>query len=123
MAKDPFAVSALPEQARAVVEQARTAFNEIVETANKAVGQWQGQAEAAHSGASEIAHKSMSYAEKNMAATFDFVQKLMQAKDPTEVVRLQSAFLSSQMQALSAQAQELGLSAAETIIEATKAKP
>ena len=122
MAKDPFELSTLPEQARAVVEQARTAFNDIVEAANKAVGQWQGQAEAAHSGASDIAHKSMSYAEKNMAATFDFVQKLMQAKDPTEVVRLQSAFLSSQMQALSAQAQELGLSAAETIIEATKTK-
>ena len=54
----------------------------------------QGHAQAAHSGATEIAHKSMSYAEQNVAATFDFAQKLMHAKDAAEVMGLQSEYLS-----------------------------
>jgi phasin len=126
MAKEPFEQFAMPNEVRAFVEQsvsqARTAVNGVVDAANKAVAQWQGQAESARSGASEIAHKSMGYAEKNMAATFDFAQKLMQAKDPTEVMRLQSEFLAAQMQTLSSQAQELGQSAAKIVMEAAKPK-
>jgi phasin len=87
------------------------------------VGQWQGQAQAARAGASEIAHKSMAYVEQNMAATFDFAQKLMHAKDPTEVMRLQSEYLTHQMKTLSAQSQELGQSAAKIVMDAAKPKP
>jgi phasin len=127
MAKEPFEQFAMPNEVRAFVEQsvsqARTAVNGVVDAANKAVAQWQGQAESARSGASEIAHKSMGYAEKNMAATFDFAQKLMQAKNPADVMRLQSEFLASQMQTLSTQAQELGQSAAKIVMEAAKPKP
>ena len=85
------------------------------------MGQFQGQAQAAHSGATEIAHKSITYAEQNVAATFDFAQKLMQAKDPSEVMGLQSEYLSRQM-ALSTQAQDLGQSAAKIVVDAAKPK-
>ncbi len=126
MAKDPFDQFAIPNELRAFaeqsVEQARKAFDGFIEAANQAMGQVQGRAEAARSGASEIAHKSMTYAEQNVAASFDFAQKLMQAKDPAEVMTLQSAFLSRQMQALSSQVQELGQSAAKMVIEAAKPK-
>ncbi len=81
-----------------------------------------GQAQAAHSGASEFAQKSMNYAEKNVAATFDFAQKLMQAKDATEVMSLQSEYLGKQMQALSSQVQELGQSAAKLAVDTAKPK-
>ena len=64
----------------------------------------------------------MAYAEQNMAATFDFAQKLMHAKDPAEVMRLQSEYLGRQMQTLSAQAQELGQSAAKIVMDAAKPK-
>ena len=77
---------------------------------------------AAHSGATEIAQKSISYAEQNVEATFDFAQKLMKAKDGAEVVGLQSEFLSRQMQALSTQVQELGQSAAKIVVDAAKPK-
>ena len=87
MAKEPFEQFAMPNEVRAFVEQsvsqARTAFDGIVQAANQAVAQWQGQAEAARAGASEIAHKSMGYVEHNMASTFEFAQKLMHAKDPS----------------------------------------
>ena len=77
---------------------------------------------AARAGASEIAHKSRGYVEQNMASTFDFAQKLMHAKDPTEVVRLQTEYLANQMKTLSTQAQDLGQSAAKIVMDAAKPK-
>jgi phasin len=126
MSKEPFEQFAMPNEVRAFVEQsvsqARSAFDGIVQAANQAVSQWHGQAEAARAGASEIAHKSMAYAEQNMAATFEFAQKLMHAKDPTEVVRLQSEFLALQMKTLTSQAQDLGQSAAKIVMDVAKPK-
>jgi phasin len=126
MAKEPFEQFAMPNEVRAFVEQsvaqARTAFDGIAQAANQAVAQWKGQAEAARAGASEIAHKSMAFAEQNMSSTFDFAQKLMYAKDPTEVMRLQSEFLANQMRVLSSQAQDLGQSAAKIVMDAAKPK-
>jgi phasin len=124
MAKDPSDQFAMPPELRAFAEQsvtqARKAFEGYIQAANQAVGQAQGQAQAAHTSASEIAHKSMEYAEKNVAATFDFAQKLMAAKDASEVMGLQSEYLSRQMQALSTQVQELGQSAVKMVMEAAR---
>jgi phasin len=126
MAKDPQDQFAIPNELRSFAEQsvtqARKAFEGFIQAANQAVGQMRGQAEAAHSGASEIAHKSMEYAEKNVAATFDFAQRLMHAKDAAEVMGLQSEFLGRQMQAISTQVQELGQSAAKMVVDAAKPK-
>jgi phasin len=124
MAKDPFEQFAIPNEMRAFAEQsvtqARKAFDGFIEAANKAMGQMQGHAEAAHSSATEIAHKSIAYAEQNVAVTFDFAQKLLQAKDAAEVMALQSQYLSRQMQALSTQVQDLGQSAAKIVVDAGK---
>jgi phasin len=126
MSREPFEQFAMPNEVRAFVEQsvsqARTAFDGIVQAANQAVAQWHGQAEAARAGAAEIAHKSMGYVEQNMASTFNFAQRLMHAKDPTEVMRLQSEYLAQQMKTLSTQAQDLGQSAAKIVMDAAKPK-
>jgi phasin len=127
MAKEPFEQFAIPNEIRSLAEQsvaqARQAVDGFILAANQAMGQMHGQAQAAQSGATEIAHKSMSYAEKNVAATFDFAQKLMRAKDPAELMGLQSEYLSRQIQALSTQVQELGQSAAKLVVDAAKPKP
>jgi len=124
--EQPFEQMAMPEEIRAFVEQsvqqARTAFDGIFEAAQKAIGQFEGNAKAARTAAAEIADKSMAYAEKNMTATFDFAQKLMQAKNPAEVMQLQSEFLGRQMQTISAQVQELGQSAAKIVMDVAKPK-
>ena len=126
MAKDPFEQFAIPSEMRAFAEQsvaqARQAFDGFIQAANQAMGQMEDHAKTARSSAHEIAHKSMSYAEQNVAATFDFAQKLMRAKDAAEVMGLQSEYLSRQMQTLSAQVQELGQSAARMVVEAAKPK-
>ena len=127
MAKEPFEQFGMPKELRAFVEQsvtqAKHAFDGFIQAANQAMGQLEGQAQAARGGANEIAHKSMAYAEQNMAATFEFAEKLMQAKDATEVMRLQSDYLGRQMQALSTQVQELGQSAAKMMVDAAKPRP
>jgi len=46
----------------------------------------------------------------------------MHAKDPTEVMRLQSEFLAQQMKTLTAQAQDLGQSAAKIVMDSAKPK-
>jgi phasin len=126
MTKDPFEPFQIPNEMRAFAEQsvaqARKAFDGFIQAANQAVGQIQGRAQMAHSGAAEIAHKSMSYAEQNVAASFDFAQKLMHAKDAAELMGLQSEYLSRQMQTLSTQVQDLGQSAAKIVVEAAKPK-
>lgn len=126
MSKDPFEPFAMPPEIRTFAEQsvaqARKAFEGFIEAANQAVSQMHGKAQAAHSSASEIAHKSMEYAEQNVASTFDFAQKLMRAKDSAEIMGLQSEFLARQMQALSSQVQELGQSAAKIVVDSAKPK-
>jgi phasin len=126
MAKDPFEQFAIPPEMRAFAEQsvaqARKAFDGFIEAANKAMGQMHGHAQAAQSASTEIAHKSMTYAEQNVAASFDFAQKLLHAKDAAEVMGLQSQYLSRQMQALSTQVQDLGQSAAKIVVDAAKPK-
>src|SRR3984957_21036293 len=100
MAKDPFEQFAIPTEMRAFAEQsvaqARKAFESFIDAANQAMGQIQGRAQAAQSSATEIAHKSLTYAEKNVESTFDFAQKLMQAKDASQIMALQSEYLSRQ---------------------------
>lgn len=127
MAKDPsFEPFKILNEMRALgeqsVTQARKAFDNSIQAANRAAGRIEGQTWAAHSGATEIAHKSMEYAERNLAATFDFAENLMRAKDGAEVMGLQSQYLNRQMQALSAQVQELGQSAAKMLVEAANQK-
>ena len=124
MAKDPFEQFAIPNEMRAFAEQsvvqARKAFESFIDAANEAMGQFQGRAEAAQNSASEIAHKSLAYAEKNVESTFEFTQKLMHAKDASEIMALQSEYLSKQMQALSSQVQDLGQSAAKIVVDGAK---
>jgi phasin len=126
MAKDPFEQFAIPNEVRAFAEQsvtqARKAFEGFIEAANKAMGQFQGQTVAAQSAAAEIAHKSMTYAEQNVSTTFEFAQRLMNAKDTAELMRLQSEYLSRQMQTLSSQVQDLGQSAAKIVVDTAKPK-
>lgn len=126
MAKDPFEQFAIPNEVRTFAEQsvaqARQAFDGFLQAANQAMGQFEGTAQAARSSAHEFAHKSMTYAEQNVAATFDFAQKLMRAKDPAEIMGLQSEYLARQMQTISAQVQDLGQTAAKIAIDATKPK-
>jgi hypothetical protein len=73
------------------------------------------------SGGTDAGEKLKSYAEKNIAATHQFVHKLSRAEDFTEAVRLQTEFTQAQMSAFVEQIK--GFSVASTKALAAAVKP
>ena len=61
-----------------------------------------------------------SYAERNVAAAFEYADKLIHAKDFQELMRIQTEFVQKQMQALGEQTKELGETAAKSATDAFK---
>jgi phasin len=102
------------------VEQARKAFDGFIAAAEKAASTFGGQAAAVQMGAKDVRQKAISFAEQNVATSFDFAQRLVRARDPEEVLRLQAEFIQAQMTALSEQAQQLGQAASKAATETTK---
>ena len=104
------------------VEQAKKAVDGFLTAAQKTATTLETQANTAQSGAKDVREKVMSFAEQNIANSFEFAQKLVRAKDVQEVTALQQEFLKSQMQAMQAQAKDLGTAAAKATTDAAKRK-
>ena len=49
----------------------------------------------------------MSFAERNIASSFEFAQKLLQAKEPKDVLALHTDYVNTQIASLSDQAKEV----------------
>ena len=90
------------------VAQAREALDGFIGAARKAAEQAQTTAATAQSGAKDMTQLAMSFAERNIASTFDFAQKLARAKDANEILSLHADYVKRQMDALSDQAKEIG---------------
>jgi phasin len=101
------------------VEQARQAFDGFISAAHQAVSTLEGQTETARQSAKDVSAKAMTFAQKNVASSFEFMQKLVQAKDFQEVLKLQTDYVKTQMQVLTEQAKELGESTAKAAKDAT----
>jgi phasin len=104
------------------VEQAKQAFDGFVTAASRAVNALEGQTETARQGAKDVTEKAMGFAQKNVAGSFEFMQKLVQAKDFQEVLRLQTDYVKTQMQVLAEQAKELGESTTRAAKDAATPK-
>jgi phasin len=89
------------------VAQAREAFDGFIGAARKAAEQAQTTAATAQSGAKDMTQLAMSFAERNIASTFDFAQKLARAKDGSEIMTLHADYVRRQMEALGDQAREI----------------
>jgi phasin len=93
------------------VEQARKAFETVMDAAQSAVSSFEGQAAAAQAGAKDVQRKAFTFAEHNVDASFEFAQKLLSAKTGEEVVKMHADYVKSQMQTLTDQTRELGQTA------------
>ena len=82
------------------MEQVRTAINGYLQFFQRAVP---GNV----MGGSELSNKILGYAERNVASTFEFAQRLVQVRDIQGLVSLQIEFVQAQMQALTEQAKDL----------------
>jgi phasin len=90
------------------VEQAKQAFDGFISAAHHAVNSIEGQAQTARQGAKDVTDKAMTFAEQNVASSFEFARRLVRAKDIQDVMKLQADYIKQQMQAFSEQAKELG---------------
>lgn len=95
------------------VEQARQAFESFISAAQQAASTVDRQAAGARAGAQEVGNLAVRFAERNIASSFEFAQRLVRAKDAEEVLALQSDYVKSQIATLNEQAKELGQQAAK----------
>jgi phasin len=91
------------------VSQARKAFEGFMGAIHKTSGTMDGVAgNPALAGAKDVSTKVVGFAEKNVNAAFDLAEKLVHAKDISEVMALQTEYLKSQMETVQSQAREMG---------------
>ena len=90
------------------VEEARKAFESFIAAAHKAAAQAEGTANALQSSAKEASAKALSFTEANMKAVFDHAQKLIQAKNPQEILAHQSEYVKKQLAAMEDHARDIG---------------
>lgn len=90
------------------VEQARKAFDGFVGAAQRTVSAMDASAGPLQPSVHDIGRKAIAFAETNVAASFDYAQRLVQARDMAEVMDIQTRFLQDQMKAMEQQARELG---------------
>jgi phasin len=89
------------------VDQAREAYNRVLEAARQAHDVVMKSSDVITSGAREINQKAVKYTEANLQANFDLAQRLVQAKDIKEALDIQNQFARQQMETFAHQAQEL----------------
>ena len=117
MAKESGMQFEIPAEMRALaeksVEQAKQAFDIFISAAQHAVSTAETHAVNAQAGAKEMGELAIGFAERNMASSFAFAQKLLQAREPKDVVALHTEYVSSQIATLTDQAKELSKRAAK----------
>ncbi|HEY0569089.1 MAG TPA: phasin [Xanthobacteraceae bacterium] len=116
----------IPKDMRAMAEasfdQARKGFEKFLASAQATAGTIEERGATVRAGAKDIGAKAISYAEKNLQASLDYAQSLLQAKDLTEIMRLHSEYVQAQMRTLAEQASEMGQIVSRAAVEAAKPK-
>ena len=116
----------IPKEMRSMAEanfdQARKAFEKFLSSAQATAGSIEERGATVRAGAREITSKAISCAEKNVQASLDYAQSLVQAKDLTEIMRLHSEYVQAQMRSLAEQASEMGQIVSRAAMDAAKPK-
>jgi phasin len=109
MVRTPFEI---PEQMRQVadqsVDQAKKAFDQFVKATQDVVAKTEGSVKSMGDGAADVNRQAMAYVEDNIAASFDYAQKLVQARTIEEVTALQREYVERQMATATEQGKQLG---------------
>ena len=122
-ARDRFEIpKEMRSMAEASFDQARKAFEKFLSSAQQTTGSMEERGATVRAGAKDISTKAISYAEKNVQASLDYAQSLLQAKDLTEIMKLHSEYVQAQMRSLAEQASEMGQIVSRAAIDAAKPK-
>ncbi len=110
------------EFAEKSVEQARKAIDGFMGAARKTIDTFEGSANTVQTSAKDATQRTFSYAEQNITAAFDMAQRMVQAKDMQEVMRIQAEFVRSQFEAMQNQMKEFGSLAQNAVKQPTSKK-
>jgi len=116
----------IPQELRSMAEnsfdQARKAFEGFMSSAQQAATSLEGQGEAARAGARDFSIKAITFAEKNIAASLDYAEQLLRAKDLADVMKVHSNYVQNQMHVLAEQASEIGQAVTRAAMDLAKPK-
>ena len=116
----------IPKEMRSMAEasfdQARKTFEKFLASAQATAGSLEERGATVRAGAKDISSKAISYAEKNVQASLDYAQSLLHAKDLTEIIKLHSEYVQSQMRSLAEQASEMGQIVSKAAMDAARPK-
>jgi phasin len=110
------------EFAEKSVEQARKAIDGFLGAARKTADTLETSATTVQANSKEVARKTFSYAEQNIAAAFDLAQRLVRAKDVQEAMQIQAEFARAQFAAMQSQMKEFGSIAQSAVNQASGTK-
>src|SRR5437870_9160299 len=94
--------------AQASFDQARKAFEGLLVAAQRTASSFEDQGAVARAGAKDVASKAIGFAEANVRSSLDYAEKLLKAKDMSDIMRLHSEYVQAQMRSLAEQAGEIG---------------
>jgi len=107
----------IPPEMRAFAEQsvaqAKQAFDGFIAAARQVAATTENQAVSARLGVKDVGELAIGFAERNIASSFEFAQKLLAAKDIQQVLALHADYVGQQTSALTDQAKELSRCAAK----------
>jgi len=108
--------------AQASFDQARKAFEGLLVAAQRTASSFEDQGAAARAGAKDVASKAIGFAEANVRSSLDYAEKLLKAKDMSDIMRLHSEYVQAQMRSLADQAGEIGQALTRAAMDAGKPK-
>jgi phasin len=121
MQRTPFEI---PEQMRQVadqsVDQAKKAFDQFLKATQEAVAKAEGSVRSMGDGAADVNRQAMAFVQDNVSSSFDYAQKLVQARTIEEVAALQREYIARQMSAVTDQGKALGEMVKRNMDEAGK---
>jgi phasin len=98
------------------VDQAERAISSFMESASKSVAMAPGPM-------TDVARQTLAITEANLKSSFEYARKLMQAKDISEVMQLQSDFLRNQFGVATEQFKKMTGGATSAAKDVSKDKP
>ena len=101
----------IPEPMRAFadksVDQAKKAFDDFITATNTAVEKAEASAKTLQAGSQDVGRQAIGFLEENVAASFEFAQRIVRAKTIEELGEIQKEFLRKQVEAARSQTKEL----------------
>jgi phasin len=102
----------IPEKMREMadksVETARKTLEQFLDATQKAMTTAEGSAQSMRRSAVDVNRQALAFIEDNVAASFDFAQRLVQARTVEEMATLQQEFVKRQLTTATEQGRELG---------------